>query len=193
MREQLIKTTDVQQLINHCKHNLDLMNTKLSDEFFYASLPFCVIDAVFSVGVRYESTRRVVMRFCDHFHLQRIHNDSISTLELSITGFLEMYDKCSPQCMADNIYQNKQRTSSRNGILKAEATLRVAQTLKNAGVEFKADVFKTDDRANFEAEFKEIPGQGSGKSLHYFYMLAGSDDDVALATQHGTSERKEWD
>ncbi len=178
MNEQIIKTTEIQQLIDLCKRNLDLANAKLGEEYYYASLPLCVIDAVFSVGVTYESTRRVVMRFCDEVNRQKKRDDSSSTLELSITDFIGMYDECPPQMMADNVYQNRQRTSPRNGILKAEAALRVAQTLKNAGAEFKADVFKIDNPAKFEAGFKEIPGQGSGISLRYFYMLSGSDDEI---------------
>ena len=36
----------------------------LPDEYRYASLPICVVDAVFSIGVRYISTQRVVKNFC---------------------------------------------------------------------------------------------------------------------------------
>jgi len=38
-----------------CKQTLDLVSVKPNMEV-YASLPLCVIDAVFSIGVRYAST-----------------------------------------------------------------------------------------------------------------------------------------
>lgn len=34
------------------------------------------------------------------------------------------------------------------------------------------------DSARFEADVRAIPGQGSGISLQYFWMLAGSDDFI---------------
>mgnify|MGYP003466554474 CR=1 FL=1 len=37
---------------------------ELGDEYFYASLPLCVIDAVYSIGVRYGSVRNVIRRYC---------------------------------------------------------------------------------------------------------------------------------
>ena len=42
---------------------LNLANATLSDGHYYASLPLCVIDSVFSIGARYESTRRTVIRW----------------------------------------------------------------------------------------------------------------------------------
>ena len=34
------------------------------------------------------------------------------------------------------------------------------------------------DDAQFEADFKQIPGQGSGISLNYFYMLTGHENKI---------------
>jgi hypothetical protein len=36
------------------------------DEFRYASAPLCVLDAVFSIGVRYESGQALVRGYADH-------------------------------------------------------------------------------------------------------------------------------
>lgn len=35
----------------------------------------CVIDAVFSIGVRYEGVRRVVDRYCQYFSLPKVRAD----------------------------------------------------------------------------------------------------------------------
>ncbi len=38
----------------------------LPSEFYYPSLPLCIIDAVYSIGVTYTSTRKTVIRFCEN-------------------------------------------------------------------------------------------------------------------------------
>jgi hypothetical protein len=39
------------------------------EEFRYASLPLCILDAVFSIGVRYESVQAVVRRYAPAYEL----------------------------------------------------------------------------------------------------------------------------
>lgn len=89
-----------------------------------------------------------------------------------------MYAELGVNGMAKQVYQNRQRTSTRNGILKAEAILRFAQITHEYGVEYLQDVEKILGNAEFEAEITHIPGQRSGISLRYFYMLAGSEDFI---------------
>ena len=46
----------VAKLLQHIRISLPALgNATFSDEDYYASLPLCVIDAVFSIGVRYET------------------------------------------------------------------------------------------------------------------------------------------
>jgi hypothetical protein len=72
---------------------------------------------------------------------------------------------------------DKERTSTRNGILKAEAVYRFCKVLNNYGVNYFQDVKKLFyGNEQFEEEIKSIPGQKSGISLVYFYMLAGEDN-----------------
>jgi len=77
---------------------------------------------------------------------------------------------------ADDVFFNRQRTSPRSGILKAEAVLRFTETLYDFKVNYFQDVTKIIPDTDFESKIKRIPGQGSGTSLTYFFMLAGSDD-----------------
>ena len=60
--------TDAELEAACCEANLPL-NEKLGREYFYQSLPLCVIDAVFSIGVRYAGVKKVVSRYCDYFTL----------------------------------------------------------------------------------------------------------------------------
>ncbi len=80
--------------------------------------------------------------------------------------------------MAEKICQNKQRTSTRNGILKAEATYRFASVVQKFGVEYLQDVEKIMGNETFEQEITRIPGQSSGLSTRYFYMLAGDENFI---------------
>jgi len=50
----------------HAERVLPLATASLGDDYHYQSLPLCVIDAVFSIGVRYSGTRNVVARYCTH-------------------------------------------------------------------------------------------------------------------------------
>lgn len=63
-------------------------------------------------------------------------------------------------------------------MLKAEAVLLFSKMLLNYGVDYLQDVEKILGLSDFELAIKQIPGQTSGLSLRYFYMLTGSDDYV---------------
>jgi hypothetical protein len=59
-------TGNLDKLVIYIRQTLDDLSTPLSDPANeYASLPQCVIDAVFSIGARYESTENAVKHFCD--------------------------------------------------------------------------------------------------------------------------------
>jgi hypothetical protein len=73
---------------------------------------------------------------------------------------------------------NRQRTSTRNGILKADATVRFAKALQEAGIEDFVDI-RDPARADLAwRAVRIIPGQGSGLSFDYLQMLAGDDSFV---------------
>lgn len=78
--------------------------------------------------------------------------------------------------LTENIYRNRQRTSSNNGILKSEAVILFLKVLQKFNVENLNDIDKIITNEQLENEIKGIPGQKSGISLKYFCMLAGSDD-----------------
>jgi hypothetical protein len=54
-------------VVDHCRTVLDLPNAQLNREYGYRCLPLCVIDAVWSFGVRYEGVKNVVQRYCNYF------------------------------------------------------------------------------------------------------------------------------
>ena len=179
----MVREHDIIALARYCKANLGLAGAALSDEYYYQSVPLCVIDAIFSLGALYASTRNTVRRFCEHFGLQVIRNPLRNlppppSRQLSVTEFLRLYEKYTVNEMAKKVYKNSQRTSTRNGILKSEAVLLFAKTLLNFDVDYLQDMGKVLEKESFEKEIAEISGQRSGISTKYFYMLAGSDNHI---------------
>ena len=167
----------------YCRAHLDLAQAVLTDNaYYYYSLPLCVIDAVFSIGVRYSSTEATVLRFCESFKLPLSRGVEIPPREeqLSIQKFVEINLEYGTERMAADIYRNRQRTSTRGGILKAEAAALFAQVLANHGVNHFQDLNKVQGNSEFEAAIKEISGQHSGISMRYFYMLAGDEKDLPI-------------
>lgn len=171
---------DIRTIANYCKANLHLETAQLMDEFYYQSLPFSVIDAVFSINAKYASARNVVIRLCDHYRLNRINRQKPgpTTDQLSTSAFIKLYDQHGIDFMTEQVYENRQRTSTTNGILKSEAVLRFSKVLQSFGVEYLQDVGKVIGATAFEQQIQRIPGQNSGISLRIFYAMVGSDDHV---------------
>jgi hypothetical protein len=157
------------------RSKLPLQDAALGDEHEYASLPLCVIDAVFSIGVKYASTKLVPPRWADAQTPPWPLYRHASIVEHSISDFLEAADRFTCDELATNIFKNSQRTSSRNGILKAQAVRQFAGALRKAGIERFADC---EDEAKLElAEtfVKDVKGQSSGISFDYFRILVGHE------------------
>ena len=167
------KESDVIKLAECCEANLDISSAELGEEYGYPSVPLCVIDAVFSIGANYVATQNTVRRFRESFSTPPDTAD-----QLSISEFIKIYDEYGIEGMTERVYQNRQRTSTRMGILKTEAVLRFSKVLSRFGVEYLQDVQKVIGNLGFEAEIKKIPGQRSGISLRYFYMLVGEKNYI---------------
>ena len=173
---------DVNNLVAHCRNVLPLSEARLSQEYFYASLPLCVIDSVFSIGVRYASTRNVVIKYCERFELPRIREDfskyPTTNNQHRISDFLENFDQLGVDEMTQNVFQNKQRTSSRNGTLKSEAAYTFAKLLKKHQIEDFEQLQAKGSWTDLEKDIRLIKGQSSGISFQYFLMLAGNESFI---------------
>ena len=173
---------DLESITKNADRVLSLADVHLTDDYYYASLPLCVIHAVYSIGVRYEGARRLVARYCARTDQLRVHVDRCSFPEKSqqesITVFCQRFEQVGLEGMTSDYFGNRQRTSARSGILKAEAVHRFAKVLQHFETEYFQDIAQLANSADFENAIRSIPGQGSGISLQYFWMLAGSDDLV---------------
>ncbi len=158
---------------------IGLVPAEDTEAYRYASLPLCVIDAVFSIGVKYETTEATVGRVCDRLGWPRLAASRArrGAGPQGLTDLLGAHAGLTAEEVAEQIYGNRQRTSTKSGILKAEAVRLFAQALRTAGIDSFADI--TPDRMELaEALVLGLPGQGSGIAFDYFRMLAGDDSFI---------------
>src|SRR4051812_3165652 len=93
----------------------------------YPELEFCILDSIFSVNAKYTTT---VVPMVDRYRHYR--NGTGTGTAHNLIDAVEAAG--GPYQFAVNVLRNRQRTSTRNGILKAEACLIAAQTLVDHGV-----------------------------------------------------------
>jgi hypothetical protein len=174
MEEHITNTT------LYCLEKLSNLGTAhLDKEYYYSSISLCVIDCVFSIGVKYEGVKNTINRVCGLLDLEQKskRKGKIPLIEeqISTSDFMKFFHNKSPLILAEEIFNNRQRTSVNNGILKSEAVVKFLSVLKDFGVEYYQDLKKITDNDSFELCIRNIPGQKSGISLKYFYMLCGND------------------
>ena len=174
--------TEAKRVAERAKQVLPLRGAALEDEYFYQSVPICLIDAVYSIGVRYSQVQKVVDNYCRYFNLRKTRGDRnilppIDTQE-SISDFFKKMQDIGIETFTSHIFRNRQRTSTNRGILKAEAIYRFAEVLKKYGINYLQDVPAVIKSVDLENDIKQIPGQRSGISLRYFFMLSGSEDFI---------------
>lgn len=164
------------------------LTRSLSDGYFYAHVGHCVVDAVYSIGARYDSTREVPKRYAAHQGLTVYRPVSVRpglpsvTEQQPLSEFVSSLSAYSDAALAQQVFGNAQRTSTRSGILKAEAVRRFAQVLVAHGIHTFQDCDALLQNVSLQAriftDIQQIPGQGSSLSWDYFLMLAGGPDGV---------------
>lgn len=145
----------------------------------WTSLTYCVLDAVWSIGARYDSVVVPLVR-----RVAALHGDDQPTSTglavgpdaFALDEFIAVYPT-----EADLLrVTNAQRTSTRGGITKADAALRYAAVLSNRDLTtlegIRGLLSRPDDLEAVERELALIPGDGVRR--RYLWMLAGSDHDV---------------
>jgi hypothetical protein len=83
------------------------------------------------------------------------------------------YKEYDYQRLANEVFKNRQRTSTVNGVLKSEAVVRYIKTFAKFGIKTKSDLLQFKDINMLKKEIQKIPGQKSGISFSYVMMLAG--------------------
>jgi hypothetical protein len=161
---------ELKQLVDACERDLGEPALWVAPDGYPSSLALCVIDSVFSIGVNYSGVVNVVSRYRSHRIAQSGNADADGGLEL-----MDTFEHLGgPDAWGEKI-GNKQRTSTRSGILKADAVLQEAHALAKHDVWTVRDLHdaRRDLRLpDIKADWSAIRGQRSGISWSYFLMLA---------------------
>ena len=166
----------IELLENKDAVKFDLDNDDLPGAYYYTCLPLCLLDAIYSIGALYTSTVNVVKRYCDRYGIKPYSEcGGASAEDHNISELIKNISKEGVESFAGRVVKNRQRTSSTNGILKAQAVLECAKVLQEYGIETKSD-FQEKLNGEVEEEFKKVKGQNSGVSLDYLKMLCGDED-----------------
>jgi hypothetical protein len=177
-----MRKNSAKRIAAYCEQVIDLEGIHLGKQYYFHSLPLCVITTVYSISIRYESVQKVVDRYCTYFQLPRLrpkqHTFPCQTDQESIPAFVQKMTEYGIDRFTQEIFTNRNRTSTVNGILKAEAVFRFAEVLHKYEIHYFQDVPKVIANPGFERDVRLIPGQKSGISHDYFLMLTGSEDFI---------------
>ena len=143
----------------------------------WTSLSACVLDAVWSVGADHD---RVVVPLV---HRVLFPGATGPLTAESVPGvdphpLPRLLTRFPDEETLQEAAQNRQRTSTRNGVTKADAALRFARTLAGHGVLGVEDLSRllADPEAwsRIDRALSRIPGEGEhGARRSYFWMLCG--------------------
>ena len=169
----MITKQNVTDFADYCRKTLDLPNAKDPCANLYVNLPQALCDAIFSMGARYGSVRKVVANYVSYNVAKN------SSPNHTISEFLETIEKVGgAEKFASDIVKNLQRTSAVNGILKAESCRLVALELKARGIETISDFNSYPDREELDRAILSTRSNKSGIMLKYLYMLTGDENMV---------------
>lgn len=135
------------------------------------SIIITAVDSIFSIQAQYISTVvPLVKRFASFVGLKDLNNDQYTPKQ-----FIETFKNYDFNSLATLVFKNKQRTSSQNGILKAEALYRIVEMLNNNNIQTRNDILNSKNIDDIEDQWKSVKGQGSGITWRYFLMGCGNN------------------
>ena len=174
----MLTNQTIKNFADYCERKLSIAGKSDPNLDFYKSLPLCILDAVYSIGVKYSSTAKVTERYIKHFDLN-ISRSAADENEHTVKDFLNNIKEAGgAKAFAEKVVHNKQRTSSRKGILKAEACELVAKVFESHGINTLSDFENYHKKDELDKDILSVHGQASGVMLRYLYMLCGDDKRI---------------
>jgi hypothetical protein len=184
------------KVLTACKEKLSAPTAWSAFPGYPDSLALAVLDAIWSVGIRYTTTQGVVTRYT--MHRRFAGSDAAHD---SLTDLLGLYDRLGGVDTFITTVGTLNRVSTQPGAaLKGEAVHQAATALQSLGID-TAQQFRqaqgTDLGTQAETAWRAVPGQGSGISWRYLRMLLGIADVKPdrmvkrfIATALGTDEQQ---
>lgn len=150
----------------------------------WAHLSLCVLDAVFSINNTYESTTYVARRYAAWASLDPLMDVGKARVhaEQPLPDFVSCARELGVERLGTEVLRNRQLTSTRGGIRKAEAATRYAGIIVAHGLstfdDMTAAAADLEAVTRLEVELARVPGHGQGARVDYLWMLAGDDHRV---------------
>lgn len=175
---------DAKRLADALDIKLSLQTAKLSAEYFYQSLPFCIIDAIFSLSVNYGQVRNVtdffsrvtgwkIYRQHDSAFPEKPHQNTVSELVALFEGTQ------SPEIDLFNNRCYLRPSSEQYRVLKANVVHDFGCVLSREGIETFQDL---EERLNPDELLQllqsSLPVLKDSVGIPYFQMLAGNENEV---------------
>ncbi len=149
----------------------------------WTSLSACVLDAVWSVGADHD---RVVVPLVHRVLIPGATGPLTAETVLSVDShpLPRLLTRFPDDEALQRAARNRQRTSTRNGVTKADAVLRYARTLVGHGVLGVEDLPRlwADPEAwsRLDRALSRITGEGhEGARRSYFWRLCGVEQEAA--------------
>ena len=148
------------------------------DEYRYASLPLCILEAVYNLGARYTSVQRLIGRYCERYGLPR-YRPRFDVLpprreQANVADLIDQIEEVGPRRFAEEVLQNLRPTSSQpTAVLRSEAVLQVCRVLDGHGISVLQDMARRGADTGLYRELCAIPGQRQGTAITNLFMLAG--------------------
>lgn len=140
------------------------------------SLALCVMDSIWSIGIKYQTVVRVLDRYLEQRGFGGIRDaqkcaDGPSEF-LEWVKSLNTHEKAADE-VSLRLKNGNKTSSAHNAVLKSEAVIRACQILQSMNVESTFDLISSIDEVKPRWLY-EVPGQRSGISWRYLLMLSGS-------------------
>jgi hypothetical protein len=169
-----INPEDAKKLADFCRQTLGEPADWKGQVGYPESLALCVIDSIWSLAANYDSH---VVRVLDRY--RELRRDSGADPNKDSAGDLlkTIEELGGAEAFADRL-KNHQRTSTRNGALKAEAIERAAAILVDRGIETPQHLLAAVASGDgLQGAWQTIPGQRSSLTgWRYLLLLAGKQE-----------------
>lgn len=159
-------------LAEACLHSLGSPETWTAPEG-YDGLAEATIDAIWSMGVRYQGVGNVLDRY--RSWVQQTHGVSSQHRRASQLH-ADIESVRGPERFAQDVVANRQRTSTKSGILKAAAVFAATDLFASHGVDTAHDLAVNAANDDLKSGWLAIRGQRSGISWRYVLMNVRVDD-----------------
>ncbi len=169
-------TTEVALLVERIMSEVAPGPDEFVDPPGYAHISPALVDAVYSIRMRYSAVRRVVAAYCQ---ASKTPNQPLATRnraemrERGLDHLLDLAGTSSGQELAERLFGGSR--SQTHGRLKAEVCVDAARRLRAAGVVYSGDLHKRAFDADVRQAWTGIHGLG-WVTWQYFCALNGIDE-----------------